>query len=347
MPDLRVRRLGENESARWPESLTRMAGFVALDSWTFFLRKVYGCNVYRLEALEDEKVVGLLVLIHVKHPIFGNYLTTAPFASYGGFAFESPAARDALLREASSLVRRLNVDYTVVRFEAGEANPPMGWQQHPVYVTFLIDLVPETETLLAGYSSNHRNHIRKSLKRGFSIRFGHLHLLDDAYEVIARSMHELGSPYHRKSYLRTMAESLGERLEFAVVFDGSGKLAGGGVFIKHGDVVNNLHANILQTYRSDYAGEFLYWSAIERYARAGLKTFDLGRSLIGSGNETFKLKWRPRWQRLAYWYALAPGKQIPVLNQKNPKFQLAIAFWKRLPRPAVRLLGSYLIRGLA
>jgi len=74
---------------------------------------------------------------------------------------------------------------------------------------------------------------------------------------------------------------------------------------------------------------------------------DLGRSLIGSGNETFKMKWRPRKKQLAYWYALTPGQQLPALNQKNPKFQLAISLWKRLPVFVIRPLGPLLIKGLA
>ena len=96
-----------------------------------------------------------------------------------------------------------------------------------------------------------------------------------------------------------------------------------------------------------YAGEFLYWSVIQRGIQKGLKTFDLGRSLVGSGNEIFRMKWSPRKQLLAYWYWLAPGHELPSLNQKNPKFQLVIAIWKRLPAFIVRAIGPYLIRGLA
>ncbi len=347
MPDLHVRTLGENESAHWPDSLSHMGGFVSLDSWSFFLRKVYGFDVYRLEAIEDEKTTGCLVLIRVKHPVFGNYLTTAPFASYGGFAFNSLAARDALLTEASSLVQKLNAEYAVVRFEAGEMSPPGGWVQQPIYATYLTELHEYPESLLPLFASDHRNHIRKSLKKGFTISFGHLELLDDAYEALARSMHELGSPYHSKDYLREMACSLGDKLEFAVLYDAQKQIAGAGVFIFHGDVATNLHANMLRRVRSDYAGEFLYWSVISRYCQKGFRTFDIGRSLNGSGNETFKMKWKPRKQMLCYWYFLKAGAEMPGLNQKNPKFRFAIWVWKRLPAFVVRAIGPSLIKGLA
>jgi hypothetical protein len=77
------------------------------------------------------------------------------------------------------------------------------------------------------------------------------------------------------------------------------------------------------------------------------RVFDMGRSLIGSGNEIFKMKWKPRNNVLAYWYATRNGDDLPDLNQKNPKFRLAIWTWKRLPAFVVRFLGPGLIRGLA
>jgi len=342
-----VRILREGESIILPESLSCSAGFVGSDAWLGFVQKVYRFPVYRIVSQLGDEIDGWLALVRVKHPILGDYLITSPFASYGGFAYSSIASRDALLEKAQALANELGVEHVNVRFEAGGETPSEGWTQHPVYATYLVDLSTDPDPSMSAYSSDHRNHIRKSSKKGFSIKFGHLDLLDDAHEAIARSMHELGSPYHSKAYLRTMAEALGAALEFAVVYDGRRELAGAGVFIMQGDVVTNLHANILHRFRSEYAGEFLYWSAIERYGRKGLKVFDLGRSLIGSGNETFKMKWKPRRQLLAYWYTLMPGHALPELNQKNPKFRAAIWVWQRLPTFVVRPIGPFLIKGLA
>jgi FemAB-related protein (PEP-CTERM system-associated) len=346
----RLRRLAPDEPANWPPSLTGPATFTALDSWTQVVWRSYRYPVYRFETEIESQVTGLLALTHIKHPIFGNYLATSPFGSYGGFAFSSPAARDLLLAEARLLAAEVGAEYVNIRWSgsdpAGEP-APNGWVQQPIYATYRLDLDPDPETLLPSFSSDHRNHIHKSQKKGFIIKFGHLELLTDAYEALSRSMHELGSPYHSKTYLQALAESLGDTLEFAVLYTPDGKLAGAGVFIRQGRVATNLHANILRNYRSGYAGEFLYWKVIERYCLLGCQVFDMGRSLLGSGNETFKMKWKPRKEMLAYWYALKPGAVLPELNQKNPKFAFAIAAWKRLPAFIVRPLGPFLIRGLA
>jgi FemAB-related protein (PEP-CTERM system-associated) len=346
-PSPHARIVREDESIRLPDSLARSAGFVGLESWMTFVHHLYGFPVHRIASEVDEEVVGWLALVHVRHPVFGHYLTSSPFGSYGGFAYSSIASRDALLNKARALANDLGVEYVNVRFDAGNETPPEGWVQHPVYATYRADLSPEPQRLMSAYSSDHRNHIRKSMKKGFSIEFGQLDLLDDVYDGLARSMHELGSPYHNRNYLRAMAESLGDALEFAVLYGSQHEVAGAGAFIFQDDVATNLHANILRRFRPEYAGEFLYWSVIERYCWKGCKVFDLGRSLIGSGNELFKMKWKPRKQLLAYWYALMPGHALPELNQKNPRFQFAIWMWKQMPSFVVRLLGPFFIRGLA
>jgi FemAB-related protein (PEP-CTERM system-associated) len=355
MPETRLRRLAADEPANWPTSLTYPATFTALDAWSELVKRIYKYPVYRMETEAESGVNGILALTHVRHPLLGNYLTTSPFGSYGGFAYLSLEARNLLLEEARRLADEVGVEYVNLRFDSSvfdvdsptSATRPGGWAQNPIYATYLMDLMPEPESLLGSFSSDHRNHVRKSLKKGFTVKFGRLDLLDAAYEGLSRSMHELGSPYHSKTYLRTMAECLGEALEFAVIYTANGKLAGAGVFIAHGRAVTNLHANILRRYRSEYAGEFLYWKVIERYCQKGFQVFDIGRSLIGSGNETFKMKWKPRKQPLEYWYALRAGAELPHLNQKSPRFQFAIWVWKRLPAFIVRIFGPFLIRGLA
>ena len=342
----RVTLLKDFEPVTLDESLAIQAGLMGLDPWMKFLHDYYSIPVFRLVARTGNILTGWLSLAHINHAVFGKYLATAPFGSYGGFAFSSGEARDLLLDAARKLMLDLGVDYVNVRSAPAAGVPPPGWIQHPIYATYLVDLAPDPERLMGTFSSDHRNHVRKSLKKGLVVKFGHLDLADDVYEVIARSMHELGSPYHSLKYLRSMAIALQDAAEFAVVYF-NGSAVGGGVFLLQGNVVANLHANLLRDYRSEYAGEFLYWSAISRYGGQGLRTFDLGRSLIGSGNEAFKMKWKPRRVPLQYWYCMSNGGPIPELNQGSPRFRLAIWAWKHLPTAAVRALGPGLIRGIA
>lgn len=346
MSSLHVRKVSPDQALILPEALSTAATFTALDSWSELVTQIYDYDVHRFEAVQGTQVKGLLALTHIRHPIFGNYLATSPFGSFGGFAFSSIDARDALLGEARSLADGLGVEYAVLRFMEDGHVPPAPWFQNPIYSTYLIDLPSEPEDLMKGFGSQHRKHTRQALRKGFKVQFGHLELLDETYEALARSMHELGSPYHAKRYLQTMASLLDDTLEFAVINAADGSLVGSAVLAYQGSTATNLHANILQKYRSDYAGECLYWNILEHYIQKGMKVCDMGRSLNGSGNEAFKFKWKPRKVPLAYWYYLPKGGPIPELNQKSPKFQFAIWMWKRLPAFVVRALGPRLINGI-
>jgi hypothetical protein len=79
MPEVKLRLLNANQPAAWEEPLRSAATFTALDAWSQLVHQTYGYTIYRFEAVEDEKVTGVLVLAHIRHPIFGNYLTTLPF----------------------------------------------------------------------------------------------------------------------------------------------------------------------------------------------------------------------------------------------------------------------------
>src|SRR5574341_334290 len=133
MPEPRVRQLEAEQAAAWPEALLTAGTFAASDAWSNLVRRIYSYDVYRLEAALDNEVVGILALTHVRHPLFGNYLATSPFGSYGGFAFNFAEARDALLKQAQSLADELSVEYAVIRFVEAGNQPPTPWLQDPIY----------------------------------------------------------------------------------------------------------------------------------------------------------------------------------------------------------------------
>ncbi|NJN80343.1 MAG: hypothetical protein HC797_07675 [Anaerolineales bacterium] len=52
------------------------------------MSEIYNHKIHRFIATESNQTLGALSLVEIKHPVFGHYLATAPFGSYGGFAFE-------------------------------------------------------------------------------------------------------------------------------------------------------------------------------------------------------------------------------------------------------------------
>ena len=156
--------------------LEKQLSYIGLDSWMNFVNEMYDYKIHRFITTENNQILGALSLAEIKHPVFGHFLATAPFGSYGGFAFENETIRDLLLDSAQQLAKEINAEYVSIRFDESASSPPPNWIQHPAYLTYLIDLPASanSDDLLKKFSSDHRNHIRKSLKKGFQIHFGQL-----------------------------------------------------------------------------------------------------------------------------------------------------------------------------
>jgi len=94
------------------------------------------------------------------------------------------------------------------------------------------------------------------------------------------------------------------------------------------------------------ANYVLYWEMMREACLRGSKLYHLGRSTADSGAEDFKKKWNAESQQL-YWYFHRPdGGPMPELNVANPKFQLAIKVWRKLPLWVTRQVGPVLARSI-
>jgi hypothetical protein len=90
----------------------------------------------------------------------------------------------------------------------------------------------------------------------------------------------------------------------------------------------------------------MYWEVMRRAAARGCRLFDFGRSKLGTGSYAFKRNWGFEPEPLHYRYKLGPGRAIPDHNPLNPKYQVFIAAWKRLPLPLANAIGPHIVRGL-
>ncbi|HNY40255.1 MAG TPA: hypothetical protein PKJ41_07665, partial [Bryobacteraceae bacterium] len=57
-----------------------------------------------------------------------------------------------------------------------------------------------------------------------------------------------------------------------------------------------------------------------------------------------KSHWGMEEHQLPYEILLVRRKQLPNFSPANPKFDLAIRAWRRLPLPVTRIIGPWLIR---
>jgi FemAB-related protein (PEP-CTERM system-associated) len=340
---MRIARTDEADAQRWDEYVGPRTGTVTdLFAWRLVVQRAYGLRSHFLTSVEGNRIVGALGLFEVEHPIFGHYLTTAVFGNDGGFHFDNPPARDALLAEGQRLTQAVNADYLAIRSRTETLH---GFRDDDRYRTAVIDLEGGAEGVWNRLPAKTRNQIRRGQKEGFTVQTGP-DQLDDFHAVFHRHMRDLGSPAHSRAFYRAVVEHLGERAEFIVVRDGR-ELVGGALLFRHNVTATNYHTVALHKFNRRCPNYLLYWAMIESSCARGDRWFDMGRSMADSSTLSFKGNWSPAIVPLHYNYFLGRAKEIPNLNPANPVFRLQIAAWRRLPLFVTKFLGPRLISGLA
>jgi hypothetical protein len=93
---------------------------------------------------------------------------------------------------------------------------------------------------------------------------------------------------------------------------------------------------------------FMYFDQMRWAAAEGYRVFDFGRSKKDedrdAGSYGFKAHWGMVERDLPYEILLVRRRELPNLTPKNPKFQLFLKIWQRLPLPVTKILGPWLIR---
>jgi len=85
---------------------------------------------------------------------------------------------------------------------------------------------------------------------------------------------------------------------------------------------------------------------MRRAAARGMRVFDFGRSKEGTGSYDFKKNWGFTPTPLHYEYQLLRGQDVPDTNPLNPRYQLMIKTWQRLPLWVANLIGPHIVRQL-
>lgn len=310
--------------------------------WRSVVTGAYDLESHFLGAVEDREIVGFLGLYLADHPIFGKYLTTAPFGSDGGFFFQDQQTKALLAKEARTLADRLDVDYLLIR---GRGLSLDGFSVDRHYSTAVIDLKAGAEGIWRDQlKAKTRNQVRRGMKEGFRICSGP-DQMEPFYEVFHRHMKDLGSPAHALRFYQEILEHLGERVEFLVARDGE-DLAAGALLFWVNDTAMNLHTVSLRKYNRRCPNYLVYWKMLEKSCARGCLWFDMGRSEANSSVMRFKENWSPQVTELHYNYYLRKLREIPYLDPRNPKFRLPIAVWRRLPLFLTKALGPWLIAGI-
>jgi hypothetical protein len=92
--------------------------------------------------------------------------------------------------------------------------------------------------------------------------------------------------------------------------------------------------------------DYKYWALMRHAHQRGFSRFDFGRSKRGTGSFKFKQLWGFQPTPLRYEFPYLKSGKVPQNNPSNPKFEIAMNVWQRLPRMVTDRMGPWIAKGL-
>ncbi|MBL8135090.1 MAG: FemAB family PEP-CTERM system-associated protein [Acidobacteria bacterium] len=337
-------RCDESHAPAWAQfvSSNERASVYHRWEWRAINERAFGHETVYLAALDRGTVVGVLPLVRMRSTLFGNVGCSMPFVNYGGPCGLTDAIERDLLAAAETVADDWKADYLEIRSrrDLGERYPS---SLHKVSMT--IELDPDPEVVMGRMKREHRQDIRRALKRGFVTRFGREHL-EDFYDVLSESWRDLGTPIYQLSYFKAIVDAMPDAVRLCVLYGPAGEALAGAFYAVHNGVVEGMWLGMRPAARQAMAGYVLYWETIRESCEAGHRRYHLGRSSKDSSAETFKRKWNAEAEQLYWHFYLRDRSELPGLNPDNPKYRMAIAAWRRLPVAVTQAIGPYIARSI-
>ncbi len=320
--------------------------FCHLTGWNKVIERVWNHPPHHLIAEDNDTIRGVLPLFHVKSRVFGSMLVSTPNGVYGGIVADEAKARHALLVEAKKLAATLQVDFLELRnaFAADEANDTE-LHRKDLYFAFEHPLTADEDALMKSFPRDVRTMIRKGGKNDLTSQLGREELLDEFYEVYATSVHNLGTPVFPKRLFAEFLREFPAHSDILLIRQGD-KVAGGVLSFYFRDTVMPYYGGAYVEFYRAGINNFMYWELMRSAAARGFTRFDFGRSKVGTGAYEFKRGWGMQMNALPYQFYLVRAKEMPNLNPTNPKFELMINAWKRLPLGVTKIIGPRIVKYL-
>lgn len=336
-----IREFTLDQQARWDDFVLRhpYGSPFHLQAWRATIEEVFGYRSLYLYVERDGEIEAVLPLFLVKNVLVKRALLSTPFAVYGGILAAHQEAAKMLYQEAQARGKDLAVQYIELRNAYREQC--MGEPNVSRYVTFRQTIGPEEEEILEKIPRKTRYMVRKALKHPFEcVRTRETQRFEEIY---SENLRRLGTPSFPSRYFRTLLRNFGQQADIREYRLEGKTVAAVFTFYFRNQVLPYYGAS-LPEYNAFAPNNYMYFDLMRWGGRQGYEWFDFGRSKLGTGSYEFKAHWGMEERPLPYEMILVRRKTLPNYSPANPKYQLPIQIWRRLPLWLTRRLGPTLVR---
>lgn len=320
------------------------AGFYQQAAWSRVLQRGLRHQMLCLQAVQGQKLTGVLPLALVQSRLFGRFLVSLPYLNSAGVLADTIEAEHALIDRAIELADQLEVRYLELRHEH-----PI---DHPKLVAGVTDKVhmrltlPDSaDDLWNSIGSKVRNQIRKAQKNEtLTAHWGRHEVLAEFYSIFCRNMRDLGTPPFNRRLFESILNEFPDTAEICCIRM-NGQPIASGVLIHGPGVTEVPSASSLRAFNATNCNMLLYWNLLTRAIERGQSVFDFGRSSRDSGTYRFKAQWGAV-ESPAVWQHYVREGRASDMRPNSGKYDLMIRAWQKLPVWLTRLIGPSIVRGI-
>jgi len=287
--------------------------------------------------------IGALPLIEQSSALFGRFLSSVPFFTYGGILANDEAVAAGLAERAIAHARQRRADHVELRHITPVAGVELAERLDKV--SMVLPMPKTVEALSKQLGSKLRSQIRRADREPIEILWGAQGRVGDFYSVFAPAMHELGTPVYPRRFFEIAFQAVAE-VTTVLVIRMRGEVQAAAILVRHGHTLEVPWAAATRAAKTLSVNMRMYWEMLCFAIASGVDAFDFGRSTVGSGTYRFKAQWGAEAVQLHWQYWLPPGAPVPQLNQSNPKYVRAATLWRHMPLWCANILGPYIVRNL-
>ena len=314
------------------------------------LQKTFGHRVllFSIHDSNSSRLVGVLPLIEQKSPLFGHLWTSIAFVNYGGTLADNASIEQKLLENVQQAAEQTGIKRLEIR---GLYQRPVEWPVSTEKASMWLPLPPDhnSDTLLQQFKAKLRSQIKKGYTPQVSYKTGSHELLNDFYTVFSRNMRDLGTPVYTKALFANLLSDLTGKAHIVMVYHNN-KPASAAFLIQNREMMEIPWASTIRDYNRYNLNMVLYWEVLKLSCAQSCSAFDFGRSTIDATTYKFKKQWGAQ-PIQHYWYSWEPKRsEAPSSNEttavsaQNPKFQLLISVWQKLPLWLANLIGPFVVK---
>lgn len=340
---LQLCRLDRHAASRWDDFVESQpqATFFHLSGWAELIESVFGHRCHYLYVERAGHIQAILPLVHMKTRLFGQSLSSLPFAVYGGIIAVDDDSRLLLEQQAERLAQESGINIIEYR---NRSQVHSDWARKDLYATFRRELNPDPEASLLQIPRKQRAVVRKTLDQA-QLTASLDNDLDSFYQMLSLSYLNLGTPIFPKRWFSELLRVFAGKADILTVRH-QGQAVSAVLNFYFRDQVLPYYGGGGDSARDLKANDFMYWQLMCLSAERGYRLFDFGRSKYGTGSFNFKKNWGFEPEPLFYEYQLLNGAEMPNISPTNPKYELMIRLWQKLPLKVSQLLGPMLAKDL-